>query len=700
MWEEGTVWKMLKRVWIRHYDFSLLVILVTAFDAMALLLFRPGGYILEWWGYYMPHTGFVLLSDQGLYPYVHYWMEYPPLLSWLPVAAYRLSLLFPVWNHPWLWYNLCMGALMLPFQVGNLVLVYLIAHKVYGRQTALRCAVFYAALFVPLFTWLGWFDGFPLFFLLLGLYLIVIGRPLLAGLVTGIGFMTKLMPILLAPVGWQVFQPFRRRSWLYIGATLVTILVIALPFVLIRADLFVASFVNMLTRPSWETVWALLDGYFTGGVVAPLEQRFDPATASLKAHASTLPWLLISVVFALVYLVVYTRRIQWQDSKRILAFTGLSVNLFFLYSKGFSPQFLVYLLPFVVLLLPGPKGVAYALLLSVVNLMEWPIAQLVLPNQHWLLASAILLRTLLMLGLAVEYGLVLFGPVRSRVWRAVLLLPAIVALAGVGVTGGLALRAYYAGQYAQDPYQEAMGFLREQGDVGVVIANESLYHRFYPFLGSSASLRLVDGSEHSLEQLAKLAAQHDIIWVVDIGTDSEREIVPVIEQWLSMRYYPMDSRWLESSRLSSYAAGETPPLAPEGTDFGGRALLVALGLEQGPFRPGQAIRVALSWQALTEIEEDYAVFLHLVSPDGVIWSQRDSQPVGGFQPTSGWTLGEVIRDNHALHLGSDVPAGEYHLMLGLYHVADGQRLILADQGPGAQGDALDLGPLAVLGPEE
>ncbi|NIV36711.1 MAG: hypothetical protein GWN58_46940, partial [Anaerolineae bacterium] len=56
----------------------LLLILVAAFHTMALLFLRPGGYILEWWGYYMPYTGFVLLSDRGFYPYIHFWMEYPP----------------------------------------------------------------------------------------------------------------------------------------------------------------------------------------------------------------------------------------------------------------------------------------------------------------------------------------------------------------------------------------------------------------------------------------------------------------------------------------------------------------------------------------------------------------------------------------------------------------------------------------------
>ncbi len=692
------MWNVLKGIWTRHRDFSLLLILVAIFDVMALLLLRPGGYILEWWGYYMPHTGFVLLTDRGLYPYIHYWMEYPPLLSWLPIAAYRLSHLFPVWNHPWLWYNLSMGALMLPFQLGNLVLVYLIAHKVYDRAAALRCAIFYALLFVPLFTWLGWFDGFPLFFLLLGLYLILIHRPLLAGLVTGIGFMTKLMPLLLLPVGWQVFQPLRRRSWFYVGATLVTILIIALPFLLIRADLFVASFVNMLTRPSWESVWALLDGYFAGGAVAPLDQRFDPGAASLTDHTSNLPWLLISVVFALVYLIIYTRRIQWQDGKRILAFTGLSVNLFFLYSKGFSPQFLVYLLPFAVLLVPGPMGVVYAILLGMVSFLEWPIAQLVLPGQQWLFASAILLRTLLMVGLSIEYGLLLFASARSRVREFILAVPVVVVLLGVGVTGGLALRAYFAEQYAQDPYRPVMDFVKEKDDVGIVVVSESLYHRFYPFLGSSGSLRLVDDSEHSLEQLAELASKHDVLWVVDSSTETEQEIVPVIEQWLSERYYPKDDRWFGNSRLRSYVTGEIPTHQPEQANFGGTVQLAAFGLDEGPFRPGGFIRIALDWQALTEMEQDYAIFVHLVSSDGRIWGQRDSQPVGGFRPTSRWGVEEVIRDNHAVSVGAEVPAGEYRLVLGLYRVADGQRLYLFDEETGAQADALELGTVTVLGP--
>ena len=210
----------------------------------------------------------------------------------------------------------------------------------------------------------------------------------------------------------------------------------------------------------------------------------------------------------------------------------------------------------------------------------------------------------------------------------------------------------------------------------------------------------MDGSEHSLEQLAKLATERDVLWVVDSGTEIEQVILPAIEEWLSERYYPMDNRWLDNSRLSSYATGETLSLHPEEENFGGKVLLADVGLDQGPVRPGEFVRLGLNWQALIGMEQDYAVFIHLVGPDGEFWGQRDSQPPNGFQPTSVWTVGETIQDNHSIRLSSDVPPGEYRLVLGLYDTVDGQQLTLLGESATAQGDAFVLDTLAVIGPVE
>ena len=75
-----------------HQDFVLLLILYTSFRLMALLLFRPGGFIADYSDYNTSYLPFAQWSNQGLYPFVDYWLEYPPLFPWLVVLIYRLSI--------------------------------------------------------------------------------------------------------------------------------------------------------------------------------------------------------------------------------------------------------------------------------------------------------------------------------------------------------------------------------------------------------------------------------------------------------------------------------------------------------------------------------------------------------------------------------------------------------------------------------
>src|SRR5512137_503586 len=83
----------------RHREFALVLILAMALRAMAVLVFRPGGYLGEMsdFGYYR-----LLLSmtNQGYLPLVDFWTEYPPVFPWLMLGLYRLSLLIPAWLTP------------------------------------------------------------------------------------------------------------------------------------------------------------------------------------------------------------------------------------------------------------------------------------------------------------------------------------------------------------------------------------------------------------------------------------------------------------------------------------------------------------------------------------------------------------------------------------------------------------------------
>lgn len=87
-----------------------------------------------------------------------------------------------------------------------------------------------------------------------------------------------------------------------------------------------------------------------------------------------------------------------------------------------------------------------------------------------------------------------------------------------------------------------------------------------------------------------------------------------------------------------------------------------------------AVTLTLYWQALELPSADYTVFVHLTTANGEIISQADSPPQANQYPTSYWDAGEEVKDVHQLLLPADLKPGEYHLLIGLYRPADGQRL--------------------------
>jgi hypothetical protein len=441
-------------------------VLVTyvAFRLMAVLLVRPGGYITT----LSDFTFYRLLASyasQGFYPAVHYWTEYQPLFPWIPVGVYRLSLLLPGWGGPGFWFNILLGLVFLWAETANLLLIYLIARRLYKGEIAIRVAWVYSLLFVPLLVMLGWFDVLGLTFLLLALNLTLIRRPLAGGAIAGVGFLVKLLPIIVVPVAfWR--EPTWRRRAILVAVTVLAIIVVALPFALLNPEFFALSWTLNLKRSSWETVWALLEGFTSFGKAGG-GNRFDPAAAGAEQHPSTLPWPLITVGFLLLYLWLWTRPTDWNDDRRAVAFTGLTVNLVILYLKGYSPQFVVWLLPFVILLLPGLRGIIYALLLSIVNLVESPLYFTLLPDQSWLLTGAVLARTGFLILLSVEYArMALSEPISLRWSRRLCAGATLILLVLVLTAIPFAYDAYYQDRLAASPYRPAIETLRQEAMPG------------------------------------------------------------------------------------------------------------------------------------------------------------------------------------------------------------------------------------------
>ena len=112
--------------------------------------------------------------------------------------------------------------------------------------------------------------------------------------------------------------------------------------------------------------------------------------------------------------------------------------------------------------------------------------------------------------------------------------------------------------------------------------------------------------------------------------------------------------------------------------------------------PGNTrVDLALNWQSLGDFNEDYVLFVHLVSVDGEKIDQIDRRPLGEAYPTYLWHKDEAFTDIYHFYIPADVKPGKYRFLVGWVDVATGKRLpVIIDENV-SELDAVAVGILTV-----
>ena len=136
---------------------------------------------------------------------------------------------------------------------------------------------------------------------------------------------------------------------------------------------------------------------------------------------------------------------------------------------------------------------------------------------------------------------------------------------------------------------------------------------------------------------------------------------------------------------------EADPQNPLNQPFGDAPNLTLLGYnltdENGlhisqsstlPLLQPSNLYLTLYWRSEAPLPADYTTFVHLRDAAGENVTQKDQPPLMGAYPTSLWDPGELLADLIDVPLPTELPAGEYDVVIGLYDFQTGQRLTMPE----------------------
>jgi Glycosyltransferase family 87 len=230
------------------------------------------------------------------------------------------------------------------------------------------------------------FDLWPTLLAVGALAAIVRERSVMSGLLLGVGFAAKLWPGVLLPIA--VARLWRRRGSASALAVVATFVAVAgacfLPFAVLAPDGLRSMFADQLDRPlQVESLGAavLMAAEHLG--MRPLTTVASHRALALSGHGAGLAADLSTALEATAVVaiwIIFARRRNTDGEATLLA-AAAAVSALIAFDKVLSPQYLIWLVPFV-LLLHGGQGV----FASAVLFLALGLTQTWFPWHYWSLA--------------------------------------------------------------------------------------------------------------------------------------------------------------------------------------------------------------------------------------------------------------------------------------------------------------------------
>jgi hypothetical protein len=299
----------------------------------------------------------------------------------------------------------------------------------------------------------------------------------------------------------------------------------------------------------------------------------------------------------------------------------------------------------------------------------------------------------------------------KRIQRVPILVLRLIALALISALWVPALVAMYTNPaVARDDVRDAMKHIVEAlrpGDVVVMTRDNYAVHYYLhtryadqaaAFIAAPEGLHGMLKTETSLVQALdqrKPSRVRLFLWQDEV-VDPQR----LVESTLWANGYEIGEIDFGQQRLPLYQLRGTSvqPLSmqPVNATFGDGLALSGYWMRTQGYA-GDWFYAVLAWTPRQKLAINYKVFVQVWNAQGKAVFQQDNLALNDLLPMSSWTVGETLRDAHAMVIPKSLPAGEYRVVAGVYDPANpAARLPVQSSNYQTSNNAIILGALQVL----
>jgi len=123
------------------------------------------------------------------------------------------------------------------------------------------------------------------------------------------------------------------------------------------------------------------------------------------------------------------------------------------------------------------------------------------------------------------------------------------------------------------------------------------------------------------------------------------------------------AQWKE---VKSHLLDEAPdPQYPIGAKFDDKIELIGFDIDV-PLVAGKPATFTWYWKALTDIDDNWKIFVHFDSSEQSFRQHLDHEPLGGLYQTGRWKKDQIIKDVQKVTIKADFPNGQASPYIGFY----------------------------------